>query len=240
VQRRKLDPGCTGMAVSMAMLGLESFRCRLAGVLRFIRQLSLLRLVPRWVRARVRRHHGGWKYACDSANHRKWLAPALEAAGLREEEEGWRGTAAVRWTLRKRVLPDPVGAAAFNCLPQLQLLDDKALLALLCRSFSRTAPLVTHVIYGEWDAARLAALRERWGASACDEPRWFPDRWEQGHGTGALEGFEWRRRSHEQDRDSKGLAAPRRSDLPSNLQPCVGGSSRTRTRRTASPPRCST
>ena len=39
-------------------------------------------------------------------------------------------------------------------------LDDKAVLGLLSRGFTRTRPLATHVLYGEWDEPSPKEQRE--------------------------------------------------------------------------------
>lgn len=105
-----------------------------------------------------------------SSNHRKWMLHTLEVAG-------WRAAACAGatfyWELSKKLIPRPMGARAFNGLPNLLLLDDKAYLALICRRFVRTRPLVTHVLYGEWDDARIDRLRGQWADPACAEPRWW-------------------------------------------------------------------
>ena len=91
-------------------------------------------------------------FSIASVKHRRWVQPTLERWGWRA---GAPASATFAWHLVKRLLPRPPHAAlAFNCLPNLLLLDDKATLALLSRRFSRTRPLATHVIYGEWDGAR--------------------------------------------------------------------------------------
>jgi len=95
----------------------------------------------------------------------------LEARGFRRVPPT-HDSPTLRWSLHKRALPDPRGASVFNCLPQMTLLDDKAVLALLCRrGFRRTRPLITHLIYGEWDHTRLAGLRTRWADGQCADPR---------------------------------------------------------------------
>jgi hypothetical protein len=104
-----------------------------------------------------------------SRNHRQWLEPRLEECGWRASEPA---TATFLWLLTKKALPKE-RAHVFNNLPNLLLLDDKAVLALLTRRFTRTQPLVTHVLYGEWDDARVSALRERWADPDCSEPRWW-------------------------------------------------------------------
>jgi len=104
-----------------------------------------------------------------SANHRRWLQPVLERHGWRP---GPPGPAILVWQLTKKALPKET-APVFNGVPNLLLLDDKAVLALLTRRFTRTTPLVTHVLYGEWDDVRVGALRERWSDPACGEPRWW-------------------------------------------------------------------
>ena len=105
-----------------------------------------------------------------SSNHRRWMQPALEAAGwLAAGSAG----ATFYWELGKKLLPRSQGATVFNGLPSLLLLDDKAYLALACRQFTRTRPLVTHVLYGEWDDSRIQALRELWADPSCTEPRWW-------------------------------------------------------------------
>ena len=108
-------------------------------------------------------------YFIGSTNHRRWLQPTLERCGWRAGE---LADTTFAWQLTKRALPREV-APIFNGLPNLLLLDDKAALALLTRRFTRTQPLVTDVLYGEWDDARVGALRERWSDPACDEPRWW-------------------------------------------------------------------
>ena len=105
-----------------------------------------------------------------SANHRRWLRPILEQWGWQAVDRPLSAT--LVWQLTKKALPRET-APVFNCLPNLLLLDDKAVLALLTRRFTRTRPLVTHVLYGEWDDTRVSALRERWSDPACDEPRWW-------------------------------------------------------------------
>ena len=104
-----------------------------------------------------------------SANHRHWLQPVLERHGWRA---GVPTSATLVWQISKKVLPKET-CPVLNSVPNLLLLDDKAVLALLTRRFTRTRPLVTHVLYGEWDDARVSALRERWGDPACTEPRWW-------------------------------------------------------------------
>ena len=104
-----------------------------------------------------------------SANHRVWLQPVLERHGWRA---GVPGTATLVWQISKKVLPKE-RCPVLNGVPNLLLLDDKAVLALLTRRFTRTMPLVTHVLYGEWDDARVSALRERWADPSCVEPRWW-------------------------------------------------------------------
>ena len=108
-------------------------------------------------------------YCISSTNHRRWLQPLLEGCGWRA---GGPAEATFVWSLAKKTLPN-VAAPVFNGVPNLLLLDDKAVLALLTRRFTRTRPLVTHVLYGEWDDMRVAALRERWSRPECDEPRWW-------------------------------------------------------------------
>ena len=104
-----------------------------------------------------------------SIKHRRWMLPLLERMGW---QPGPSSSATFFWQLSKKLLPAPDGAVVFNCLPNLLLLDDKAVLAMLTRQFTRTRPLVTHVLYGEWDgtrpahcsrprAARLASPRAR-------------------------------------------------------------------------------
>lgn len=92
------------------------------------------------------------------------------------ERYGWRSgkpaTATFQWSLIKKVMPNPVGAAAYNCLPNLLLLDDKAVLGLLSRRFTRTQPLVTHVLFGDDDSS-IDALQTRWQDPACTDPRWW-------------------------------------------------------------------
>ena len=104
-------------------------------------------LLARW---RRRRRGPPPRYAILSRAHRQWLEPALRAAGWAEgaPEES---ALTLRWELRKSLLPRPQGAVCFNSLPQLKHFDDKAILALLSCAFTRTRPLVTHVLYGEWD-----------------------------------------------------------------------------------------
>ena len=108
-------------------------------------------------------------YCISSTNHRRWLQPLLDGCGWRA---GGPADAAFVWSLTKKTLPN-VTAPVFNGVPNLLLLDDKAVLALLTRRFTRTRPLVTHVLYGEWDDTRVAALRERWSQPDCNEPRWW-------------------------------------------------------------------
>lgn len=104
-----------------------------------------------------------------SSSHRKWLQPILERRGWRP---GDLATATLVWHLTKRLLPRDT-CPVLNGVPNLLLLDDKAVLAMLTRRFTRTTPLVTHVLYGEWDDVRVAALRNRWTNPNCDEPRWW-------------------------------------------------------------------
>ena len=87
-----------------------------------------------------------------SVKHRRWMQPLLESMGWCS---GSSSNAAFYWRLSKKLLPESEGAIAFNCLPNMLLLDDKAVLALLTRCFTRTRPLITHVLYGEWDGAPL-------------------------------------------------------------------------------------
>lgn len=108
-------------------------------------------------------------YHIASTNHRKWLQPLLECCGWRA---GASSGAAFVWQLTKKMLPKS-SAPVFNGLPNLLMLDDKAVLALLTRRFTRTRPLTTHVLYGEWDDSRVAALRKRWADPKCVEPRWW-------------------------------------------------------------------
>lgn len=110
------------------------------------------------------------RYALLSRSHKQLMAPMLDAAGW---VEGEATGADLLWVLRKPLLPQPLGARCFNSLPQLMQLDDKATLAILSRSFRRTRPLHTHVLYGEWDHSRIAQLRTRWADPQCDEPRWW-------------------------------------------------------------------
>ena len=121
---------------------------------------SLLR--SRWVASALSRARiwtrmrlfslGPPSFSIASVKHRRWVQPVLEASGWRA---GAPTTATFAWHLVKRLLPKaPSQALAFNCLPNLLLLDDKAVLALLSRRFHRTRPLATHVIYGEWDGTR--------------------------------------------------------------------------------------
>jgi len=110
-------------------------------------------------------------FSIASVKHRRWLQPMLERCGWRS---GLPATSTFQWSLIKKLLPKPSdAAAAYNCLPNLLLLDDKAVLALLSRRFTRTRPLVTHVLYGEWDDMRIEALQKRWAEPSCDEPRWW-------------------------------------------------------------------
>mgnify|MGYP002815484417 CR=1 FL=1 len=60
------------------------------------------------------------------------------------------------WQLVKVASPKEA-PPVLNTVPNLLLLDDKAVLGLLTRRFTRTVPLVTHVVYGEWDDARVHA-----------------------------------------------------------------------------------
>jgi hypothetical protein len=108
-------------------------------------------------------------YCISSSNHRRWLAPILERHGWRA---GPPASSTLVWQLTKVLLPKEA-PPVLNGVPNLLLLDDKAVLGLLTRRFTRTRPLVTHVLYGEWDDARVSALRERWADPACDEPRWW-------------------------------------------------------------------
>lgn len=110
-------------------------------------------------------------FVISSANHRRWLQPILEQHGWRLAEKADATTLLV-WQLTKELLPK-AGPPVLNNVPNLLLLDDKAVLALLTRRFTRTRPLVTHVVYGEWDDARVSALRERWASAECNEPRWW-------------------------------------------------------------------
>ena len=109
-------------------------------------------------------------FSIASSKHRCWLQPVLERYGWRS---GSPANATFFWQLTKKLLPRSNGATAFNCLPNLLLLDDKAVLALLTRRFTRTRPLVTHVNYGEWDDTRIESLNTRWSEPGCDEPRWW-------------------------------------------------------------------
>ena len=108
-------------------------------------------------------------YCIASANHRKWLQPILTRYGWRA---GVPATATLVWQLAKVLLPKDT-PPVLNAVPNLLLLDDKAVLALLTRRFTRTRPLVTHVLYGEWDDARVGALRDKWADPNCSEPRWW-------------------------------------------------------------------
>ena len=131
--------------------------------------------VPRWLRALQSR----WRiqlgklsttppsFCISSSNHRKWLQPILERHGWRP---GPPATATLVWKLEKVALPKEA-PPVLNGVPNLLLLDDKACLALLTRRFTRTKPLVTHVLYGEWDDSRVSALRERWADPRCEDPR---------------------------------------------------------------------
>ena len=110
-------------------------------------------------------------YRLSSANHRPWLEPGLLSAGWAPAEAPAEPTFA--WELRKSVLPKPGGARVFNSLPNLMHLDDKAVLGLLSRGFTRTRPLATHVLYGEWDDERIGALQRRWAEPSCAEPHWW-------------------------------------------------------------------
>lgn len=109
-------------------------------------------------------------YCIASASHRRWMKPLLEQCGWRS---GSPSDATFCWQLVKKMLPIAGGAAAFNCLPHVLLLDDKAALALLSHRFTRTRPLATHIVYGEWDEMRIAAICSSWSAPACGEPRWW-------------------------------------------------------------------
>lgn len=109
-------------------------------------------------------------YSILSSIHKRWMVPVLECAGW---VAGAPPNATFVWQLRKKKLPDPLGAAVHNSLPNLLMLDDKAVLGLLSRGFTRTAPLITHVLYGEWDDSRIEALRARWAEPGCSEPRWW-------------------------------------------------------------------
>ena len=102
-----------------------------------------------------------------STNHRRWLQPILERHGWRA---GAPAGAMLVWQLAKVTLPKDA-PPVLNAVPNLLLLDDKAVLGLLTRRFTRTVPLVTHVVYGEWDDARVSGLRERWTDPTCTEPR---------------------------------------------------------------------
>lgn len=113
---------------------------------------------------------GAGTFCINSSNHKRWLQPILE-------RHGWQATATpagatLVWQLTKQKLPKDC-APVLNSLPNALLLDDKALLALLSRRFTRTQPLITHVVYGEWDDARVGALRDRWADPSCTEPRWW-------------------------------------------------------------------
>ena len=110
-------------------------------------------------------------YRLSSANHRPWLEPGLLSAGWAPAEAPSEPTFV--WELRKSVLPKPGGARVFNSLPNLMHLDDKAVLGLLSRGFTRTRPLATHVLYGEWDDERIGALQRRWAEPGCAEPHWW-------------------------------------------------------------------
>ncbi|KAL3917374.1 MAG: hypothetical protein SGPRY_006429 [Prymnesium sp.] len=109
------------------------------------------------------------KFFINSSNHRQWMTRKLEQSGW---QEGTPADSTFIWHLEKRILPK-VFSPVFNGLPNLLLLDDKAVLALITRRFTRTRPLVTHILYGEWDDARVSALRERWADPACNEPQWW-------------------------------------------------------------------
>lgn len=126
----------------------------------------------RRLRARVRRMLAAAPapvFCINSSNHKRWLQPILERNGWRAGEPA---DSTLVWQLTKEKLPK-TAASVLNNVPNLVLLDDKALLALLTRRFTRTRPLVTHVVYGEWDDKRVSALRERWAEPGCDEPRWW-------------------------------------------------------------------
>jgi len=108
--------------------------------------------------------------AIKSTAHKKWLLPVLTEAGW---VEGDANGADLFWELQKKLIPNSYGARCFNCLPQLMHLDDKAVLALLTRSFTRTKPLTTYVLYGEWDDLRIEEVRTRWANASCTDPRWW-------------------------------------------------------------------
>ena len=104
-------------------------------------------------------------FAIGSTKHRRWLQPVLERAG-------WVGApppgASFVWQLSKKLLPRCAGALVHNSLPNLLLLDDKAVLGLLTRGFTRTAIGSTeHFTTACW--ARSAA-RSR--ARTCTCCRW--------------------------------------------------------------------
>jgi hypothetical protein len=119
---------------------------RLASVVarRMSAWLGRLRVLAR----RRLRSHPAPTFCIASASHRRLLQPFLESAGW---VAGASTGASLYWQLSKKLLPATDAALLFNGLPNLLLLDDKAVLALLSRRFTRTTPLTTHVLYGEWD-----------------------------------------------------------------------------------------
>ncbi len=115
--------------------------------MRAIAALPLAAAVAVLLLARRRRRRRGPppRYAILSRAHRQWLEPALTAAGWAEGAPD-ESALTLRWELRKSLLPRAHGAVCFNSLPQLKHFDDKAILALLSSAFTRTRPLVTHVL----------------------------------------------------------------------------------------------
>jgi hypothetical protein len=110
-------------------------------------------------------------FCISSSTHRQWMQAYLERAGWVSAPPA---EATFCWLLAKKLLPRPSSdTVAFNCLPNILLLDDKAVLALLSRRFTRTRALRTHVVYGEWDDLRLEKLAAHWSDPACEEPRWW-------------------------------------------------------------------